>query len=1166
MRAYWITGALLLVWLVLSWFLGSWLGLKGSDLWFLRAGLMALGLIAAGFAFFWIYRRRKAAAEDGIELASGGAGAEDVNLLVHDAERRLRSSKLGANATLGKQPAIFLVGEAGSVKTTTVVHSGLDPELLAGHAYQDSTILPTQTANIWYTRQAVFVDCGGDLLDDPGRWGRLVKLMQPSRLSSALSRDQQAPRAVIVCYPCENFFKQGASTAAAAAGKKLNTRLQELSRLLSISFPVYVLFTKIDRVSFFAEYVQNLTPEEVREVLGATLPVRQAQAGVYADEETKRLNKIFDELFYSLADRRLSVLGRENQADRLPGIYEFPREIRKMRSLLVDFLVNLARPSQLQVNPFLRGFYFSGVRAVMVDDVAAPASRSSDLSEEVGESGATQMFNARQLRRGQVEAPVAVARSRKVPEWVFLSHLFNEVILKDRVALSASGFSSRVNLLRRIALFAIIAVCLVCMAGFAISFMGNRALEAELVDAMNQASATTLKAGQLASLSDLQHLERLRQSVATISSYENEGVPWRLRWGLYIGDRLYTPARQAYFTAFRQLLFGVTQDRLLAALRNLPNAPGPTDTYENTYNPLRAYLTTTSNHEKSTQQFLSPVLLSYWQAGKEIDAPRVALAKQQFDFYSTELVSENPFSSDNDKAAIARARLYLAKFAGIDRYYLQMINDADHSNPRTSFNREFKDTGDVLLNAYEVRGAFTKNGFAFVQTALGQPARYNSGEEWVLGKSVVETLDPARLQQELSRRYYADFINTWFAVLKSTKFVPYKDWKDAGDKLATLSSPSSPLLELFWFVSYHTNVDQTQIKDTFQPVQAVVQPGAAGTYVQPGNETYVSALAKLQQAISNLVNSAAPASDLAAIAPTQNAASDAHLVVSQVEQKFHVDPSVPVYTAAGTLLTQPIDNIQDLISRGPEEALKQGGAKLCSEFAVISRYYPFNTGPNAPDLPLAQLNQFLAPGSGTLWTFYDKSLKQFVTKEGSHYTPVPTSTVHLSPGFLNFFDRAAGLSDALYPAAATPGPTAATPPAAPAPHLNYSLKQVTSTVEGLELKIGSETLSGTGPAKPLVWTGSESVLVTENKGLGVLGNYDMIPWAVFHWVSGARISGAGSVLELEWIIQNNNIPVKLPNGKLKSYTYELQVSGRNPFLASEWGNMRCMAPVSEAKK
>ena len=75
MLGYWINAALLLVWLVLSWFLGSWLGLKGSDLWYLRAGLMALGLIASGFVFVWIYRRRKAAAEDGSE--ADGRGRRD---------------------------------------------------------------------------------------------------------------------------------------------------------------------------------------------------------------------------------------------------------------------------------------------------------------------------------------------------------------------------------------------------------------------------------------------------------------------------------------------------------------------------------------------------------------------------------------------------------------------------------------------------------------------------------------------------------------------------------------------------------------------------------------------------------------------------------------------------------------------------------------------------------------------------------------------------------------------------------------------------------------------------------------------------------------------------------------------------------------------------------
>ncbi len=126
-------------------------------------------------------------------------------------------------------------------------------------------------------------------------------------------------------------------------------------------------------------------------MLGVTLPVRSTAAGVYAEEETKRLTKAFDELFYSLAEKRLDLLARENENDKLPGIYEFPRELRKLRTLLVQFLVDLARPSQLSVNPFLRGFYFSGVRPVVVDDVVQATPRAQ-ASEAGFDGGATRIF------------------------------------------------------------------------------------------------------------------------------------------------------------------------------------------------------------------------------------------------------------------------------------------------------------------------------------------------------------------------------------------------------------------------------------------------------------------------------------------------------------------------------------------------------------------------------------------------------------------------------------------------------------------------------------------------------------------------------------------------------------------------------------------------------
>src|SRR5580704_7050974 len=622
---YLATGVILLAYLVLVWFLGGWLRLHGSDIWILRGGLAFVGLIAAG-SFLWFYRKSKAD-EAGTETQSAQLpGTDDIDLVVREAVRRLKSSTLGRGANLGNLPLVFVLGDSGATKTTTVIHSALDPELLAGQVYQDTTVLPTRLLNIWYTRQAIFVDPAGELLTQPPRWKRLVKLVQPGRVSTAMGKGLQAPRAAIVCYDTESFLKPGASETTLSAARKLAVRLQEISQLLGISFPVYVLFTKLDRVSFFPEFVRGLNKEQASEILGATLPVRSLTSGVYAEEETRRLGKAFDELFYSLAERRLDLLARENDGSQLAAIYEFPRELRKLRTLLVQFLVDLTRPSQLSVNPFLRGFYFSGVRAVIVDDVAvaAPQVQAPDLSG----AGATRIFSSAGFGVLPAVSSAPGSSSRKMPQWVFLSQLFNDIIVKDRVALTASGFSSRVSILRRVVLTAAFLVAITCTIGFLVSFVGNHQLEGDLRAAISDLRNTG-EGGDQPNLANLQKLDRLRQQLATLKEFEADGAPFRLRWGLYVGDQLYPEARSAYFERFRQVLFASTQGKILDGLRAVPDTPGPNDSYEKTYNELKAYLITTSNNDKSTKEFLTPVLSSHWIAGRDIDAERVALAKAQ---------------------------------------------------------------------------------------------------------------------------------------------------------------------------------------------------------------------------------------------------------------------------------------------------------------------------------------------------------------------------------------------------------------------------------------------------------------------------------------------------------------------------------------------------------
>jgi type VI secretion system protein ImpL len=192
---------------------------------------------------------------------------------------------------------------------------------------------------------------------------------------------------------------------------------------------------------------------------------------------------------------------------------------------------------------------------------------------------------------------------------------------------------------------------LIAMVGFIVSFVNNRELESQVVNAAQGMSGVQLTAQQLPPLDALNRLETLRQSFETLAQYQQDGAPFRMRWGLYAGDALYPDVQKIYFRYFRTLLFAQTQAGLLQTLSSLPAAPGASDQYGPAYDTLKAYLITTSNHDKSTRLFLAPVLSKAWAGTREIDSDRTQLAQKQFDFYSDQLKLANPFSSENDTLA-----------------------------------------------------------------------------------------------------------------------------------------------------------------------------------------------------------------------------------------------------------------------------------------------------------------------------------------------------------------------------------------------------------------------------------------------------------------------------------------------------------------------------------
>lgn len=1147
MNIYLVTGLVLLAYLVLVWFLGSLLHLQGSSLWIWRIGLSVIGMAAAG-VFLWLKHkeRKRAAAEAGSDAA--GQAHEEIDALIRDAEAKLAAARIEGGAKLGNLPVIFLIGEAGSTKTSTMIHSGLEPELIAGQVFQDTAVVPTRSANLWFARRMIFAEAGSRLMADNAGWQRLIRRLRPGKLAAAFGKGQQAPRAAIVCFDCETFVRAGSMDAVAAASRNLHARLSGISQELGINLPVYVLFTRTDRLSFFNEYVRNLSNEEAMQVVGVTLPLAQRTSGVYAEQEAQRLTAAFNDLYYRLCDKRPEFLAREHEPANLAGIYEFPREFRKLRGPMVQFLVDLARPSQLTTGPFLRGFYFSGVRPIFVSEVTPAAVAPQPQERQTFEASreATGFFRMGQMQQ-PAPAPVAAPSrgAKRVPQWCFIPHLFSGVVLEDKIAMGASGATVQANTLRRVLLGCAAGLCLILVIAFMVSYGNNKELEAAALEAAAGIPPMEVTGANVAPLESLQKLETLRQKVAILTGYERDGAPWSLRWGLYTGHDLYPEVKRIYFKRFHQLLFGQVQSTLLTTLQQLPPTPGPA--YSPTYQTLKAYLIATSNHDKSTKMFLSPVLLERWSAGRNIDSDRMQLAQKQFDFYSEELKAANPFSSENDTLAVERARAYLNRFGGPDSVYQYMLAEAEKASHPADFHQVFPAAAQAVIDRTSVPGAFTKAGWVFMQNAFKDPTRFFSGERWVMGEQGATGLDAAAIDQ-LRKRYQDEYIQHWREFIKAGSVLRYASLRDANEKLRLLSGPQSPLLQLFSLVSKNTAVGVPDVDNMFRASQAVVPP-PADIPAGPANQPYMSGLVALQNSIDPVASQPGVPND-AAVGQISSQEQVAKGKVGEMALTFGNDPEA---ATVRQLLEAPITNVDPVLRRFGAEGLNAAGRSFCSQYQALMRKYPFNAG-STEMAELAEVNAIFKPKDGELWKFYDASLKNILPRQGSHFVPGPTPGFTISPRFVSFFERAAGFSDALYHGN-------------PDPHLEFKLRPASPNVQLLHLSIEGNSFDFPGGAptfRTFSWPGGVhevklSAKMKDGSEFGSPPNAYQGQWAVFSFfydTENWRQTGATN--SLEW-----KLKVGSTGRVVASVQFELDMNGAPPvFQRNYLSGLACVAEVA----
>jgi type VI secretion system protein ImpL len=1011
---------------------------------------------------------------------------------VHEDDAALTAMISQANSSLAKSPAYsaaartkpfcglplyILFGPEGSGKTGTFLNSGTEPQLLAGESSESKQALPTLLCNLWLARDAVFAELSGRAFSgDPARWRALLRGLQGKKSIPAWKRlwgDQEFEaefRGAIGFCDVKEFI--GASSDPQRFERQCrdwHDRLHAMGEVFGIQFPVYQVISKCDVIPFFEDYFRRLTEVEATQVLGSSLPLGRFDltlpGDAVADAEARRLTASFRRLYRSIAQRRVSRLANERQQKLRPGIYEFPRELKRVRTSLVHFLTDAFRPDPLQPGPLLRGYYLTGTRQL---EVAPEPLASGDWGS--GDLDASRLFRGDATRfidsGTEYGKGGAIPRRGVATRWIFVSDLFHRVLPADRGATRKIRTDPRIERYRQLVFAGVSGFCVLLCLAFGTSWVANRGLLSEV----EAAAMATGRQGteHLATLTDLASLDALRLQLERL----REGPGLRFHWGLYTGNRVQEPLRRAYFDRFQRLLLNHLNARMVNSMAALPGVPVGSSQSDAAYRQLKTHLMITQGSCSPDPAYIESSLKQESRAD-EIAPGRhwLELADRQISFYASEFTYGNPCQLREDAAACARARQYLQASGGVEEVYRATVSKLEQSTKPLRLGDLASNYSQVLAGQGDARGIFSPEGWKLLVKASKERTA-PPVDACVTGHRAVSEGDSLAIQ----RSFIRDYADNWRKYLAEFSVLKYSNAQDAARKLDILSDHRSPLLALFALVATQTQIVEeaspaaavidkfptlgkylnmgeaaskkaaslkagTQgvattedLGRSFQPVHWVVPPGSENWVIPEKNGGYIDALGLLRRSMQDIAQdtTTGKASDPAIYQAANQNYEKALDAARNIEKGFKPVDVDGVDTVVQRLLEEPIYNVRGLIvlqDPGEVNAKKVNGElkALCQTLSPVLGKYPFKNG-SATDATLAEFNAAFAPATGWIQKFEAQSLAELAVKDGPQWKAKdPAAKPKVTPDLLAFLNNAQKVTDAFYSSGAV------------SPQLNYAL-------------------------------------------------------------------------------------------------------------------------------
>jgi len=668
----------------------------------------------------------------------------------------LKDTKMGKDKQfLYQLPWYIIIGPPGAGKTTLLSNSNLHFPL-SDKFGKDALrgVGGTRNCDWWFTDDAILLDTAGRYTTqdsnaklDQTAWLGFLDLLKEHR-------KQQPINGVIIAVSLSDILQQTQQERLKHA-KNIRQRIEELHQQLTISFPIYIMFTKADLVAGFNEFFDDLNKTTQEQVWGMTFPLdqasaqkaNQAKADNHIGFDTGLFKTEFALLEQQVHRQLLQKLEHERNLKRRQALYIFPQQFSSLQPLLSEFLEVSFKHSNFQHNTLLRGVYFSS------------ATQEGSPIDRIMGSLAHQFGIGRQ----------SINRFSAKGKSFFINHLLSRVIFAESgLAGTNLKLKKKIQWLQSVAGITTLVFSLLIIMIWFNSYHNNQKIIVDYQREVEQVKQLLAKSSTQSDLvTQLPLLNKVRQLTA---SYTDNKTPlaWSARWGLSQRQSLAEKMDVKYIQLLRRILQPHSKQLLEELIRKNQNDAGQL------FSLLKVYLFLAGQAPQGTN---IPSVEADWNKNQradpedsQLDKHFMALLRQS----SSEHFSLNKALVQQSQRILENSNMSQLAYENLKTRYLHPKEVADfkilEQEGLREINQSFsRKSGKEWSDG--IPGLFTKLGFynVFLENYT-EAVNDLQKDSWVLGKASYAV--NGSIEQSVLKNYQQDYIKYWDDLISDLSIRP----------------------------------------------------------------------------------------------------------------------------------------------------------------------------------------------------------------------------------------------------------------------------------------------------------------------------------------------------------------------------------------------------------